>query len=194
MSVLQRKSAAVTLLGAIALVLLASGSLLLQRSAAQGALVDLSGTYALSTASIESQLAARRAVIRRAVRSVDPSEELKWRAALELMAVPEARLRIARTASTLSVSRGTQPALSSAVQGQARTLNDGHRLAQRIEGRALVQRIETSSMQGLELTSPVVTTTRHTLSTDRSTLTVETRIEGGALPQALIFQSTYNRI
>lgn len=152
------------------------------------------GTYALRLSARKSEEAARNAVIASAIEKLGPEAAKRWQAVLEIMALPQGRVRIATASGQIEVAAGDRPALQSAATGAARPIDDASQLSQKMESGALVQRVTSTSLDKDALQTPLQVTRKYSLAKDQRTLTIETRIEGGVLTQAVVFNTTYDRI
>lgn len=155
---------------------------------------SVDGTYALRLSTRKSEEAARNAVIASAVEKLGRDAAKRWQAVLEIMALPQGRVRIATANGEIAVTAGDRQALKSAESGTARPLDSARQLSQKMESGALVQRVTSTSLDKDVLPTPLQVTRKYALDRDQKTLTVETRIEGGVLTQAVVFNTTYERI
>jgi len=158
------------------------------------AVTSVDGVYGLRLSSRKAEQAVREAAIASSVAKLDDEAAKYWQGVLEMMATPQGRVAIATANGEIAIATGDRPALKSAATGTSRELGESSQLSQKVESGALVQRVTSATLGRDTLDTPLQITRKHALGKDESTLTVETRIEGAVLTQAVVFTTTYDRI
>ena len=185
----------VLIAGMLVAVAMGSGALMFSRqTSAQAARADFNGTYEIRAGARSEEETANAASIANATRRMDPAIARHWRGMLEIVAMPQKRVQIAKTAQEISVATGGRTALISPASGATREVADGSTVKQQVVGNALVKRITSSAFLGKELNVPLQHVSSYQLSSDGRTLTLLTSIEGGLLPQAVQLRYTYDRV
>lgn len=160
---------------------------------AQTRRADLDGVYVLRKSVEASEEAARNASIRSVTDALEPHEQKRWRAILEISTRPEQRLSVATTSNEVAVTKGDRAEVKTPLTGATRTLSGSHTVSQRLEGRNLVQTITSPRLSGLALTASLEQSSHYRMGADEQTLEVETTIRGGALKSPIVFRATYDR-
>jgi hypothetical protein len=180
-----------TLFAVVALAVGATHGLSAQR---QVEAVSVDGVYKLRLDLHKSEAAARDAAIASAVRNLEPEVGKYWQGVLEMMALPQGRVSIVTANGEIAIARGNRPALASAANGTSRAVGESTQLTQKLESDGLVQRVTSTSLGREALQTPLQITRKYSLGEDQRTLTIETRIVGAVVTQAVVFNTTYQRI
>lgn len=176
------------------LAVLASLAIRSNQLEAQVSKQSLNGTYELQATTRAKNEVSNSAAIQEATRELEPSLARQWRGTLEIMAMPQKRIQIANTNEEIAVATGGRPATKSPASGAVRQETQSLTVSQRFEGAALVKRITSATLAGKELETPLQQTTRYSLASDGTTLSVETTVTGGMLVEPLVLHMTYERV